>query len=141
MTDTEPKIDFAAIDYPTDKLTVKMMRQRSPHAFDTEPRPEWGPYIVTESRSRFRRMSMDKVISHAVDSERKLAEWAFKKALGQPVEDRGFPGDRETTLECLSSDYIKWGLARGEHEASEMLRSIEAQAVAQARQHGGPSLP
>jgi hypothetical protein len=139
MTDTEPKIDFAAIDYPTDKLTVKMMRQRTPIAFDIEPDRQWQ---VTESRSRYRRLSMDSAFAHAIDSERQLAEWAFKKTLGQPIDDERFSiARREETLECLASDYIKWGLARGEHEASEMLRSIEAQAVAQARQHGGRSLP
>ena len=47
---------------------------------------------------------------------------------------------REETWEILSSEYIKWGLARGEHEAQEMLRGIEAQAAAQARQHGGRPL-
>jgi hypothetical protein len=139
MTDAEPKIDFAAIDYPTDRLTVKMMRQRTPHAFDVEPQPEWA-YLVTEKRSRFPRISMDDVFAHAIDSERQLAEWAFKKALGKPVEDPEFPSDRETTLECLGSDYIKWGLARGEHEAQELLRGLEAQAAAQARQHGGRPL-
>jgi hypothetical protein len=141
MTDTEPKIDFAAIDYPTDKLTVKQLRQRTPHAFDVEPRPEWGTYIVTDNRSRFRRMTMDNVLGHVVDSERQLAEWAFKKALGQPVPDWDLSSERDTTMDNLSSEYIKWGLARGEHEANEMLRGIEAQATAQARQHGGRPLP
>jgi hypothetical protein len=135
MTDTEPKIDLAAIDYPSDRLTVKMMRQYMPHAFDVEPRPDWDR-LVTESRSRFRRMSMDNVLAHFIDAERQVAESAFKKALGQPVE--GFSDImREETFEVLSSDYIKFGLARGEHEAQEMLRGIEKQAEAQARQHGG----
>jgi hypothetical protein len=140
MTDVEPQIDFAAIDYPSDKLTVKMLRNRNPHAFDIEPRQEWGPYRVTESRSRFPRMSMDDVLGHAVDSERQLAEWAFKQALGQPIDLEFWREKREETWEVLSTEYVKWGLARGEHEAHEMLRRIEAQAEAQARQHGGRPL-
>jgi hypothetical protein len=135
MTDTEPKIDLTTINYPTDKLTVGMMRKRCPTAFDVEP--ETGTYTAGGHRP-LHRMSLDFVLASVVDHERMLAEWAFKKALGQPVpeaDDSTF--GRETTFENLSNDYIKFGLARGEHEAQEMLRGIEAQAVAQARQHGG----
>jgi hypothetical protein len=134
MTDSEPRIDLTTIDYPSDKLTVRMMRNRFPKAFDVEP--ESDSYTAGERRP-LHRMSLDVALGPFIDNERILAEWAFKKAMGQPVEDSEFPRDRETTLECLGNDYIKFGLARGEHEAQQMLRSIETQAIAQAREHGG----
>jgi hypothetical protein len=62
---------------------------------------------------------------------------AFKAALGQSVQDDHRMGGREMIFENLSGDYVMLRLARGEHEAQEMLRGIEAQAAAQARQHGG----
>jgi hypothetical protein len=139
MTDTAPKIDLAAIDYPTDKLTVKMIRKRFPKAFDVEP--ESDAYTGNGLRP-LHRVSIDNVLAAVVDYERVLADWAFKEALGQPVSKAGRRLlDRETTVESLASDYVKFGLARGEHEANELVRGIEAQAAAQARQHGGRPFP
>jgi len=139
MTDTAPKIDLAAIDYPTDKLTVKMIRKRFPKAFDVEP--ESDAYTGNGLRP-LHRVSIDNVLAAVVDYERVLADWAFKDALGQPVSKAGGRLlDRETTVESLASDYVKFGLARGEHEANALVRGIEAQAAAQARQHGGRPFP
>jgi hypothetical protein len=134
MTATNPTIDLTRIKFPTDKLTVRMLRKAYPAAFDVEPPP--NP-ILDENRQRpLRRQSLDAVLACVVDSERILAEMAFKAALGRVVLDDDRQGGRETIIYDLSGDYVAFGLARGDHEAQEMLRSIEAQAAAQARQHG-----
>jgi hypothetical protein len=83
------------------------------------------------------RLSLDRVLAIVTDSERILAEMAFNAALGRPADDDGRLGGREMISENLSLDLIRLGVARGEHEAQEMLRGIEAQAEAQARKHDG----
>lgn len=138
MTDTEPAIDLTKIEFPTDKLTVKMVRKAYPQGFDVEPSPN---SVVDRLRRRpLRRESLDNILACIVDFERILADVAFKTARGQSVEDADGSRDRETIFYNLGSDYVRLGLARGEHEAHEMLRGIEAQATAQARQHGGHPL-
>jgi hypothetical protein len=135
MTATEPQIDFTRIEFPTDKLTIKDLRKTDPEAFDVEPAKKPGRPDHLWPRP-LHRMSLDTLLAATLDSERILAEMAFKTALGQPVKITGM-GDREVIFENLGSDYVSLGVAGGEHEAHEMLRGIEAQAVAQARQHGG----
>ncbi len=135
MTDTEPAIDFTTIEFPSDKITVKMIRQVWPDAVDVER-------VQSTSRAphrRFVRHSLDAVLGEGViDPERQLAERAFKVALGQAVKDQIFQG-RDDLIDSLASAYLDYGLARGEHEAAALVRRIEAQAEAQARQRGGPT--
>ncbi len=134
MTDTEPKIDFTQIEFPSDKLTIKMLRQVWPDATDVDRWRDTGraPHRV------YVRHSLDNVLGDGIiDLERLIAERAFKVALGQPVKDNPAISNKDELIECVSNTYLKYGLSRGEHETAQMIRRIEAQAEAQARQHGG----
>lgn len=135
MTDTEPTIDLTKIDFPTDRLTIKGLRKAYPQGFDVEPPPD--STLDRLLKRPLRRQSLDNVLACTVDCERILADMAFKTARKQSVEDLDGSRDRETILETLGGDYIRLGLARGEHEAEQMLREIEAQATAQAGYTGG----
>ena len=134
MSTPAATIDLTQIEFPTDKLTVKVLRRAYPEGFDVEPPPD---RVVMPFRRPLHRMSLDNVLSSIVNSERILAEMAFKAAMGQSVEGDDRQGGREIIIEDLGNDYIRLGLARGEHEAREMMGSIESQAAAQARQRGG----
>ena len=134
MTDTDPAIDLTKIEFPTDNLTLKMVRKAYPQGFDVEPPPDFA--LDRLRRRPLRCQSLDNILAFIIDFERILADMAFKRARGQSVEHADGNRDRETIMDNLGSDYVRLGLAHGKHEAHEMLRGIEAQAAAQARQHG-----
>ena len=69
-----------------------------------------------------------------LNKEREVAVRAYCAGLGQPL-----PHDNDNeAAECLIRDYVHfYGLARGDHEARELIRRIETQAVAQAERHLG----
>jgi len=67
--------------------------------------------------------------------ERGLARIAYQEAVGNPY---ALPywvelPDRDGYRDDLAKDYQKYGLARGEEEARQMIADFEAEAVAQAR--------
>ncbi|MBX9580278.1 MAG: hypothetical protein K2X87_08225 [Gemmataceae bacterium] len=130
-----PKIDFKTIDFPSDKLSIKDLRR----AF-----PKLGYDLWLEDRFDYRfktgeirrPMSLDDTIHALLDFERDFAEQAFLQALGVPLRDGG-GYLHEEAVETLRSDYIKLGLAAGDHQVAELVRNVERQAVAQANQHRG----
>ncbi|MDE2508636.1 MAG: hypothetical protein KGM43_15605 [Planctomycetota bacterium] len=135
MTEIEPSIDFTRIEFPSDKITVKMIRQAWPDTVDVEREQSWS----RAPHRRYVRHSLDAVLGEGViDPERMLAERAFKVALGQPVKDDLFQS-RDELIDSLGSAYLDFGLARGEHEVAALVRRFEAQAEAQARQRSGPT--
>jgi hypothetical protein len=86
----------------------------------------------------FRRQSIDTLLAATIDFERVLAEEVFRKELRLPKVRLPVSGGRKADLiDSLANSYISLGIARGKHEAREMLRDIEAQAAAQSRRHGG----
>jgi hypothetical protein len=133
MTATEPTVDFTQIEFPSDKLTVKMLREAWPDAFDMDRLDELGraPY------RRYKRHAIDSILGESmIDLERMVAERAFKVALGQSVDNDSRISDKDDLIDGLAATYTRTGLARGEHEVMAMIRRIEVQAEAQARQHG-----
>ncbi|WP_145951899.1 hypothetical protein [Paludisphaera borealis] len=110
-----------------------MVRQGWPDAVDVDRVHEGG----RAPNRIFNRHSLDNVLGDGIiDVERLVAERAFKRAMGQNVEVGAFDKDSDL-IDSLASEYLRYGLARGEHEVAAMVRRIEAQAESQARQHGG----
>ena len=139
MAETEPAIDFTKVAFPTDKLTIKALRENRPHAFDVEPPAKWKHLISGQRSNQFLLMSLDTLLGATLDFERILAEEVFRKELDLPKLAKlpvigGRLGDLK---DSLASSYVSLGVARGKNEAREMLRDIEAQAQEQARRHGG----
>jgi hypothetical protein len=132
MSETKSQIDFTQIDFPSDRLTVKQLRMAYPYSFDLpDPRPS-----LTKNSRLYARKSIDSTLGGIVDGERLLASLVFKEAIGLlPTEEETLP--RHEIVEGIISDYQRVGLA-GEHEAEELIRRIETQAVSQARRQGGP---
>lgn len=83
-----------------------------------------------------RPVTLDSILHDLMDYERQFAEQVFVKTLGlnDPKLD-GFSFD--DAVDTFSGQYIKLGLATGEHQVAELVRNIERQAVAQANQHLG----
>lgn len=138
MTANEPAIDFTAIEFPTDALTIKALRKHRPHAFDVPPPDD---YRFNLRSGYYERSTLDSMLASTLDWERMLAEVVFRETLGLsklndlPVAEN----HRNQIIKSLCSDYVFLGMASGKHQAREMLRRVENQAEEQARQHGGKS--
>ncbi len=124
-----PEIDFSAIPFPTDSLTVRDLRRLHPEGFDRPP-PESS---VGEVRHgvRGRRRSLDVVLGDLVDLEREVAESAFQSALSGTgaTHPEHEPGEAR---KCLAAEYVRLGLAAGSHHAEQLIREVEAAAISQA---------
>jgi hypothetical protein len=136
MTEPEPKVDFTQIDFPSDELTVKVLRKAFPDGFDVDVAKD--SLSLSDDRAYVRR-TMDDGLGGFIDVERMVAERAFKVALGQSVTGDPNISNKHELIDILVHRYKQFGLARGEHEALTMLRRIETQAEAQARQYPGRS--
>jgi alpha-D-ribose 1-methylphosphonate 5-triphosphate synthase subunit PhnI len=139
MTESEPKIDFTQINFPSDKLTVRMLRTACPEGFDVDCPQDSLALAGSNDRGYYDRRSFDEFLGMGlIDIERLVAERAFKVFLGQSIQGDERLSNRDELISCLVTEYKDYyGLARGEHEALAMIRGIEAQADAQARQHPG----
>jgi hypothetical protein len=118
LTEDIPKLNFEQIDFPTDHLTVRDIRQ------------EW--YRAT-SRAQIT-TSFVKGLEDIIQTERELAEGAFYDALGiePPADLYGVFGGVDGTREVLALEYERRGIASGQHAAELLVSSIETQAAAQA---------
>jgi hypothetical protein len=133
MTETEPKIDFTKLEFPSDDLTVKMIRRAYPEATDVE-------FLGIGTRSQdvmYRRRSFDDILGMGLlGAEREIADRAFRAELGQSMKDLGTLFDRRDLIDGLNKEYRRYGLVHGKHETKALVEQIEAQAAAQARQYG-----
>jgi hypothetical protein len=133
MPGEEPKIDFTQIQFPSDKLTIGMLRKAWPETADIDRETDFG-------RAGYRsyvRQSLDGVLGEGLlDPERLLAERTFKAMLGLPIDEKRIDS-RDVLIKDLRREYLFLGIARGKHEVRALIRSIEEQAEAQARQYGG----
>jgi hypothetical protein len=134
MSDSIPQIDFTKIAFPSDRITVKSLRDAFPHSFDLPAHS----FDQSSTRS-YERGSVAQALDGIIDAERLLAGIAFKRALGQPMSSDEGRFDRSEFLDALETDYGRVGLASGAHQVEELMRAIEAQAVEQARHHLGRS--
>lgn len=128
----DPQPDFTRMTFPTDRLTVAALRKAYPWAFD---QPHHDPY----RRGRWfgGRASLEEAIGDTLDFERRLATLEFKRVLGlTPNAEEGRHPQWELA-ESLRDEYATLGLAAGEHHADQLVRGIESQAAAQARQAPG----
>jgi hypothetical protein len=128
-----PTIDFTAIHFPTDRLTVADLRRVYPYSFD-QPRPHES---FGKDRSPPGRGSIEHTLGTLIDMEREIANVAFKKAAGQSLTEVEASQDRDSYLE-LAEEFVTLGLATGENAAMELLRDIRRQAEAQAAIHVPP---
>jgi len=131
---SSPSIDFTVLSYPTDKLTVKDLRRISPDGFDQPLRKE---SFAPVRKGLYHRRSLDDVLGHLLDVEREMADRAFHGRLSAALPEH-FPRDPDDERNCLIREYVRLGLATGKHQAEQLIRDLEGQAIAQAEQVGKP---
>ncbi len=135
MTGIEPQIDFTQIEFPTDKLTIKMVRSIYPWAFDR-------PAALPENRTYFYgRASIENALGGLIDCERRLAVLEFKRVLNLPLTTEERKIGRASLAETLVDEYVHLGLASGDHHAEQLIRDLESQVSAQAQSHVGRRSP
>jgi hypothetical protein len=116
-------IDYRAIKFPSDQITIADIRIAHPERFDVE------------NASWFKRTQDDPKFSLNVILylERLLARTAFQEAIGKPLDMMAEWGlDRTDCLDELTRFYATYGIAQGVHHTEQLVRDLEAQATAQA---------
>lgn len=128
-----PDIDVTKIDFPSDGLTIKAIRHRWPLSIDTR---EDDPYSLGIPKPFG--PPTGELIHNMLVMERDFAKATFGLEFGRSPQIIYADNDLKTLTDDLGKAYIEFGLASGPHHAEQLVRSIESQAIAQARQHTGP---
>jgi hypothetical protein len=110
LSNPKPRLDLLKIDFPTDNLTIKAIRQRFPQV-------DAGNFGDIE-------------LSGMLSLERDLAKAAFDEVLGRRTTSMS--GEEE---EMLSKIYVRYGLASGLNHTKQLIRAVQQAAADQARQH------
>lgn len=108
----DPSLDAAAIEFPTDRLTFRQMRNFQPRIF------------TSSGLKRASASGIDAVAVHMY--ELTLAEKTFARAAGIPDPDPGI--SRAEAVSMLGRAYRDYGLSSGPAQTRQLVRDIE-QAV------------
>lgn len=125
-----PEIDLTKIEFPSDGMTIKAIRQIWPEAVDT------GKTVDLFSRPVGGRAG--EMLFNVLTMERDLAKATFGLEFGREPDIAYADDDVKLLAEDLSQLYTRYGIADGPNSAKELIRSIETQAIEQARQHVPP---
>ena len=118
-----PKCDVSRLAFPSDTITLGVMRHREPHVFEREALAAGEPGYC------------DAIALLSI--EMRVAERAFAAAIGMPDpydKDVYPPADDACQLH---EAYVEYGLSTGTNQTNEHIRRIERDAAEQAREHGG----
>lgn len=127
MPQSEPEIDHAKMQYPTDKVTVGQLRARQPELLN-------GKALYT---SRLTNTTL--AIVGTMSLEHDLAAKAFAKAAGLPDPDPDPLVSRREAMRMLNEDYRRYGISSGLQQTKELVRAFEAAAARQGKAALGTS--
>jgi hypothetical protein len=145
VTDESPKIDYGQIDFPSDRLTFKQIRALA-------SKPTYADFPSLEG------YLFDHVTGLATMHyiEKNFADVGFAKGTGDPkrIEEAilklnaGWRDNEpdvvydealatQDSVDSLADDYQKFGIADGPETAKQLVRRLEDNAAAQAREKLG----
>jgi hypothetical protein len=128
------KLDFSNCQFPSDRLTIGMMRFRHPdlfdHGFDVGDGREQPKYFKEPVGN------VEEEIGEMLFCERCVAMFAYAKARGIKPP---WALDLEIHKDQLVDIYREWGLADGIAQASELVRDVERRGQQLALKMGRPS--
>ena len=133
-----PEIDFTKIAFPSDKVTIGAIRD---HIRKNDPNPAAFERTLREFEPEDFELKAN--ILALLSAERELAEDAFNAALkGVKPKQVGqihleLAENRRDRVQDLDRFYTEFGITSGPKQTVELARTIEAAAVAQAKQHLG----
>jgi hypothetical protein len=132
-------LDLTGIRFPSDALSIGMLRAKHPELFDkgfalggdnVQPKFFFGLHAET-------------IVANMLYCERVIVVSAYAEALGVKGLELGMKGpELGVELECDVSDfkdelsklYIRYGVASGTHHADQLIRDLEQQGVTLANQ-------
>lgn len=127
------KLDFTAIRFPSDQLTIQALRRIYPDRFDLgferdgELQPHFFPHEMLTSLTE-----VDPgvgLLGSMLFSERLIAAFAYGRDRGWPdPDDWGGELGLQGFKQDLAEFYEKFQIAPGPQAAAEMIRNIETQA-------------
>ncbi len=118
-----PQLDLTRVIFPMDGVTLGAMRKADSG--------EWSHGRLSEMGAT----DFGAIATHYW--EQRLALKSFARTLRAPDPVPGW--DRSTIVGLLHDAYMRYGLSSGPKQSVELVRRIEAQAVAQAKAHDGQS--
>jgi len=125
MSEQNPQLDLTKISFPTDRLSIKDLRNLFPEKFDmVDGRVQF---------SGFGRVGDD--LEATLQLERHVARSVFDAAMGR-ASSIFMASDPLDAKEMLAQSFIEYRLASGPHHAEQLVRNIEEQAVDQAKAFG-----
>jgi hypothetical protein len=119
-------LDLTGIRFPSDALSIRMLRAKHPELFDKG-------FTLGGDKAQpkfFFEIHAENIVANMLYCERVVAVSAYAEAmrikgLGCDVSD--FKGE-------LSKLYIRYGIAGGTHHADQLIRDIEQQGMTLANQ-------
>ena len=125
------RLDFSVCRFPSDRLTIAMMRSRHrdlfDHGFHTEDGEEQPKYFKQPVGN------VEEEIGEMLFCERCVATFAYARARGIEVPT-GL--DFDIHKDQLVDMYREWGLVSGIRQASELVRDVEREGERLALEKG-----
>jgi hypothetical protein len=121
-------LDFSECTFPSDAISIAQMRQVHPLLFDVGIETAKGQQPVF-MLAPFDGGHVLDTIGMMLHCERIIAADSYAAKLGLEPPD----ADIELFKEELANYYIKYGLAKGEHHAQELVRNIERMGASLAK--------
>jgi hypothetical protein len=122
MSASKASLDFSAIEFPSDRVTIGKMRKLLPAQF---------------TPTGLKASHFEAPVLHTLLCEQVLAEQAFAAAAGLPSPHTLW--DRRESILALNSDYCRFGISSGLQQTYQLVRRFEQAAVDQWKAPQGPS--
>jgi hypothetical protein len=126
----KPKFEHERLDYPSDRVTIQMIRASRPLSFEK---------IESDFFFASHMYGPREGIGCMLSMERQLAHKAFAAAVGEPDPYPDEEESRQELVRMLTDSYKRVGLSSGIKHTEQLVRDIERQAVAQAHKQLGQS--
>jgi len=154
MTKPSGYIDYTAIAFPSDELTIGNLRKLNGSLLDSDSRgidKYFSGSVEDFIDSEFGSSTMTggheygdvELLSLMLKAERDLARHAYEKACGKPLDGtyewEPLPKTRDRLVAELKEVYTHFKIASGPTHTDQLVRDFEAQAAAQVTTPQGRS--
>src|ERR1700743_3209894 len=95
-------VDFTQLSFPSDRLTVAVLRKTYPSSFDLPARTSSS---ASSPALAYNRAGLEGTLGGLIDAERTLASLAVKRVLGLPLTPDEALDSRDGIVETLTSEY------------------------------------
>jgi hypothetical protein len=121
-----PTVYLSTVRFPSDNLTIRVLRQAHPDAFDVLSKGESDQPKFFFQPTHFDHV--DSTVAAMLYWERMLAVNAYTAAAGIKGVDTGF--SHADITDELTQFYTRYRLASGPHHAAQLIRDFEQEAAA-----------